>query len=203
MDDPGALGAETDQRLGDPLHPAAIEDADHLAADTRRIGERAEDVEDGADAELAARASDVPQRRLERGRVEKHEARRAEAGRERRDGKLEPDAERLEDVGPADRAGDRPVPVLGDGDAGAGDDEARGGRHVQGARAVAARAAGIHRLRGHVGKPDRVRPHGARRTDELVDRLALHAERDEERPDLRRGRVPAEDALHCRGHLGL
>ena len=48
-----------------------------------------------------------------------------------------------------------------------------------------------------------MRPHGARRTDELVDRLALHAERDEERPDLRRGRVPAEDALHCRGHLGL
>src|SRR5947199_204760 len=39
VDDPGALGAETDQRLGDPLHPAAIEDADHLAADTRRIGE--------------------------------------------------------------------------------------------------------------------------------------------------------------------
>jgi len=79
--------------------------------------------------------------------------------------------------------------VLGDGDAGA----------------ATTRAAAVDTFRVHAPSPPvpqvstvcaarretRPRaPHGARRTDELVDRLALHAERDEERPDLRRGRVP-------------
>src|SRR5207249_9044523 len=76
---PGALGPETDERLGDGLDPAAVEDADHLAAHASRVGERAEHVEERADTELAARADRVPHRGLERRRVEEDEAGRAEA----------------------------------------------------------------------------------------------------------------------------
>ena len=52
MHDPGALGAEQRQHLRDRLDPFLAEHADDLIFGAGRIGERPEQIEDGARAEL-------------------------------------------------------------------------------------------------------------------------------------------------------
>src|SRR5207247_3527429 len=119
------------------LEPAPVEHADHLAPYAGGVGERAEQVEERADAELAAWRGRVPQRRLQRRRVEEGEAHRAETRRERRGREREPDPERLEGVRATHPARHGAVAVLGDRDAGGRGDQAGGGRDIERAGAVA------------------------------------------------------------------
>jgi hypothetical protein len=56
---PGALGAQRPQGLGHRLDEAMGRDADHLALGAGRIGQRAQQVEDGAEAQLLADRRDV------------------------------------------------------------------------------------------------------------------------------------------------
>ena len=98
---------------------------------------------------------------------------------------VEPDAERLQHVG---RAGGRrrgPVAVLDDPVPGAGDDDGGHGGDVDGVTAVTAGAddvdAGARDL-----DPDRVLQHRVDQPGELVDRLALGAQGDQEAGQLGR-----------------
>ena len=52
VDDPDTLGPEIAQDLGHGHRPLGVEHADHLAGGPGRVGERPQQVEDGARAEL-------------------------------------------------------------------------------------------------------------------------------------------------------
>src|SRR5262249_7347985 len=70
--DPDGLGTEIFQHLGKRLDPLAREHADHLPLDAGGIGERTQQVEDGAGAEFDPRRADILHRRMVRRR--EHEA---------------------------------------------------------------------------------------------------------------------------------
>src|SRR5712692_1634019 len=141
MHHPDVLGAEILQHLRDRLDPLAREQADHLAFDAGRIRERTEQVEDGAGAELDAGRADVLHGRMMGGREHEPDARLADATPDAVGGNLDVDAERGQHVGGARARGERAVAVLGDRHPGAGHDEGRTGRDIEGARRIAACAA--------------------------------------------------------------
>src|SRR5215470_20079085 len=57
--DPGPLDSQQTEHAGDRLDPLLAEYADDLIFGARRIGERAEQIEDRADAKLASHFCDV------------------------------------------------------------------------------------------------------------------------------------------------
>ena len=85
---------------------------------------------------------------------------------------VDPRAERLEHVGGARQPGRRAVAVLGDGAAGAGGDQRRGGRDVERAP-PAARAGGVEQVLAADRDACGERPHRPRQPGQLVDGLAL------------------------------
>jgi len=70
----GAPDAERAERASHRLAPGAGEHADDLVADVRRVGQRAEQVEDRAGAELLARPRGVAGRSVEPGREREADA---------------------------------------------------------------------------------------------------------------------------------
>ena len=59
MDDPGPVGAQAFQDLGQRLQPFAVEDSEHLTLHPGRIGQRSDQIENRADPQLAPRCRDV------------------------------------------------------------------------------------------------------------------------------------------------
>ena len=110
--------------------------------------------------------------------------------------------ERLEQVGRAGEARRRAVAVLGDRAARAGGDQRGGGRDVERAP-PAARAGGVEQVLA-LGRHVRgQRPHRARQPGELVDRLALRPQRDQEAGDLGLRDLAVHDlGEHLRGLVG-
>ena len=66
VDDEHVLGAEPPGDLGHHRHERRVVDAEELPLRAGRVRERAEDVEDGADRDLAARTAGVAHRRVQR-----------------------------------------------------------------------------------------------------------------------------------------
>ena len=89
------------------------------------------------------------------------------------------DAERAQHVGGARSRRQRAVAVLGDRHAGAGDDEGRAGRDVEGARGI---AAGADHVDGVGRRVDRAAswPACGDRAGDFVHRLAAHAQRHQQ-----------------------
>ena len=112
--------------------------------------------------------------------------------------------ERLEHVGRARQAGRRAVAVLGDGAAGAGGDQRGRGRDVEGA-APAAGAGGVEQVVAlRPGRGVASARMALRQPGELLDRLALGPQRDQEGGDLDLGGVAGHDlGEHRRGLVGL
>ena len=110
------------------------------------------------------------------------------------------DAERGQRVGGAGLRRQRAVAVLGDGNAGAGDDEGRGGRDVVAAGGIAAGADDVDGV-GRRLDPGHLLAHGGDRAGDLVDGLAAHPQRRQERADLHRRRLARHD--DAEGLLGL
>src|SRR5271154_5058825 len=117
--------------------------ADDLRGGSGGVGERADEMKDGADAEGAADGHDGLHGRVERGCVEEGEAMFAEVGRAFGGRESYGNAERFEDVGGAALRGDAAVAVFGDGGSGGGGDEGSGGGDVEGAGEIGAGAAGV------------------------------------------------------------
>ena len=163
-------------RLGDAVHVPGVGDADELVARPGRVGQRADEVERRRHAELAAHRRDVLHGEVVARREHEADAAGGDAAAHLLRREVDGDAERLEDVGAAALARRRAVAVLGDGDAGAGGHERRRRRDVEGAGAVAAGAAGVEDDVGvHLDLLGEL-AHGASHADDLVGRLALHAE---------------------------
>ena len=163
----------------------------------RRIRQRPEQVEDRAHPQLG------PHRlRVLHGHVNRRRKQKGDADIPQRLGNLlrlllDLHAQRFHQVGAAAAAGDRPVAVLGHGDSASGDHKGGDGGDIEGAGPVPARAAGIEQHACDAqrrGGP----PHGPRKAHELVDALAFHAQRHEERSNLRLGCFAGKDHLHGR-----
>ena len=60
MDHPGLLGAEALKHPSQRFHEVAFEDAEQLALGAGRVGQGAQQVEEGAHAQLFARRARVP-----------------------------------------------------------------------------------------------------------------------------------------------
>ena len=122
-------------------------DAHDLGAGAGGIGERADDVEDGAHAEGAADRHDGLHGRVQGGGVQEGEAVAAQGGGPGGGGERDGDAEGFEDIGRAAQRGDGAVAVLGDCCPGGGGDQGGGGGDVEGSGVVSTGAAGVNEER--------------------------------------------------------
>ena len=192
MRHPAMLGAKAEQCFGDRNDPLRCEYADHLAVDAGRIGQRSQQVENGARAELHPRRPDMLHRRVVSGCEHEADACLGDAAADLLGRQVDLDAECHQHVGRARRRGQRAVAMLGDRHAGGGDDEGRGGRNVDAVRIV---AAGTDDVDGAGRRHDaqHLVAHGGDGAGNLVDRLAAHAQRHQEAADLPRRRVARHD----------
>ena len=194
------LGPEELGDIGDPGGRRRVAHAEELACRPGRVRQRTEQVERRADPDLAARRTGVLHRRVEPRREHEREPAPAEGLARRQRVVVDPDAERVEDVGRPRSRGDRAVAVLRHGDASGGDDERGRRRDVERAAAVAARADDIDRANGCIDPEDPL-AHCRGEPGQLLDRLAAHPEGDEERRQLGRRRLAIHHGAHRRAGL--
>ena len=195
MDDERALDAELDQRSRHRLSERRARHSEQVAAHARRIRERAEDVEHGADPDLAAHRSGVAHRGVVSRREHEPDPRLVHARGDACRAKVDLHAERLEHVGAAALTRRRAVPVLRHVTARARDDDRADGRDVDAVRPIAPRADDVDRA---VVNDDakRVRTERTREARDLVGRLAAHVQRREQRAELRWRRLAGHDRAH-------
>ena len=162
----------------------------------RRIGERAEEVEHRARAELDPRRADMPHRGMVGRREHEADARPRGCSRAIFSGaEVDLHAERREHVRRAGFRRERAVAVLGDRHARAGDDEGGAGRDVVGAGRVAAGADDVDRARRGLRPASSGRASSATAPAISSIDLAADAERHQEAADLARRRLARhEDA---------
>ena len=115
VDDQGPLAAKPQQRLAHQAKEAGVCDAEHLVTRARGVGKRAEDVEDGADADLATGGANMTHGGVVRRGEHEAEADALDAGCNLFRSKLEADAERFQHVRAAAAAGGGPLPCLATG----------------------------------------------------------------------------------------
>ncbi len=185
MDEPDALRAEIAQHLGHRPQPGRRKHADQLPFDAGRVGQRAEQVEDRARAELDARRRRHGALRhdgvcaiMKPMPASLMQARRRRAARPI----LTPSA--ASTSARARLGGGRAIAVLGDRHAAAGDDQRRQRRDIVGAGTVAAGADDVDRVRGrfdaqHLGA------HGGHGAGDFVDGFAADPKRHQEAAHLR------------------
>jgi hypothetical protein len=113
------------------------------------------------------------------------------------------DAERFENVGAAAAAKVRAIAVFGDLAARAGGDKSGDGRDVKRAHAVTAGAARVDDIRRADTHRRCCSTRGAHESRDFRQRLALHAQRDQQCPDLRRRGLARHQAIEHRGGLRL
>ena len=196
MDDEGAGRSQLGEHLGDRAHELRRVDADDLSAGARRVGERAEHVEDRARRELAPNGRGVAHRRMMSRREEEAEPELVDRARHSLGGQLEIEAQSLEDVGRAAGRGNGTVAVLRHTRSGRRRDERRRGRDVDRSGAVASGSCGIDQIVALRPHRQRVLAHRLGAAGDLVRGLALGAERDQKAGDLGRRRLAAHDRTH-------
>ena len=205
VDDEGALGAECQKRAADEKNAAGCEHSDDLDAGVRGIGERAAEVEDGAEAERAAQGAEGLHGRVIERRVEEDEAGFAQAfdGEFRRE--LDGNAEGFEDVGCAAAGGDGAIAVLGDLGAGGCGNQGRAGGDVEGERTAAAGADAVDEFGAlFVGERNghRLLAHDVDEAGEFRGLLAARGEHGEQGGGFDLGHLAGEDlAEHVGGLL--
>jgi hypothetical protein len=101
VDDKRALDAEALEDRGDDVEQVAAGDAEQAAARVRGVRHRAEEVEDGADADLSAGGADVLHRGVEGLREHEADACGVDAAGDLLRCEVDLRAERFEDVGTA------------------------------------------------------------------------------------------------------
>ena len=186
-------------------------DSHDLRRGSGGVGEWADEVEDGADAEGSADGHDGLHGGMEGWRVEEGEAMFAERGCTFFGGERDWDSEGFEDVGRTGLAGDGAVAVFGDADFGVGvcacgcGDESGGGGDVEGAGGVGSGAAGVDEGEAlGVGEGDGSGggAHGVDEAGDLVGGFAAGGEGGEEGGDVEVGGFAAEDGLEDFGGFG-
>jgi hypothetical protein len=211
VDDEGVAGVEEDHGFGGERDEMRGVDAHDLCGSSGGVGERADEMEDGANAKGAADGHDGLHCRMQAGGVEEGETVLAEGGCAVGGGEVDGEAEGFEDVGGAARGGDGAVAVLGDhqfspgGSSGGGGDEGGGGGDVEGAAGVGAGAAGVDE-EGALGEGEGDGggggAHGVDEAGDFRGGGAAGGERAEEGGELEFGGFAAEDGLEELGGVG-
>ncbi len=196
VDDEGPPCSELREHVGDRAHERLRVDADHLGARAGGVRERAEHVEHGTRGELAADGRRVAHRGMVRGGEHEAEAELVDRLRDPLRGLLEAEAELLEHVRRAGRRRDGAIAVLRDAGPGRRRHDRGRRRDVERAGAVAAGAGGVDQVVALRPHGQDVLPHRLGAAGDLVGRLALEAERDEEAADLGLRRLAAHDLAH-------
>ena len=183
VDDEGALRAEFGESGGHYIDYVGGIDADDLGVRSGGIGERAEEIESGAHADLFARGGGVASGGVSGGSEQKSEAQFANGVAAALERNVDADAEGFEHVGGAAARTGGAIAVLGDVRAGCrGDDGGRGG-NIESVAAIAAGAAGVDQMRGteaFIGENGGgVAAHDAREAGQLlrVDGAGVHSEK--------------------------
>ncbi len=196
-----ALHAQFAQSLGHEFGEARVVHADDLRGGSGGIGERAEQIKNGADAQLAARGNGVARGGVHCGGVEEADADLFDGFGDAFRREFDFYAEGFEHVGGAAARAGGAIAVFGDAHAGARDYECDGGRDVERAAGVAAGAAGVHDyfvgMFAAGGKNwSGVAAHGQGEADDFVNRFAFYAQSDQQRGDLLGAGVAGKDLLH-------
>ena len=100
---------------------------------------------------------------------------------------IDVDAERRKDIGGTGARGQRAITVLGDGDAGASDNQRCAGGNIERARRVAAGPNHVDGVRRRLDA-EHLAAHRGDSARNLVDGFAAHAQRHQQRAHLRRRR---------------
>lgn len=200
--DEGALDSELRESAREKFGVMRRRDADNLRGGSGGIGERTEKIENGANAESAARGNRMLHRRMNRGREKKTDADLFDGLANALGRLVDDDAELFEHVSGAGARARGAIAVFGDAHACSRDDESSGGGNVERVAAVAAGAARVDEHFVGVGVAvgenfHGVSAHGGGEADEFVDGFTLHAKSDEERRDERVVGVAGEDLLHA------
>jgi len=150
---------------------------------TRGVADRAHQIEDGANSQLPSERRKL----LERGMIRRREnvaaSRHLQASFQPIRIAIDLHAHRLEHVGGADRAADRPIAVLGDRHARRRGNQRSAGRDVEGTGAIATGAAGVEHVAVAKIEWTRAREHCTHRACQLVSLGALDFQRHQERAD--------------------
>ena len=179
----GPRAAEILEHMGDHGDKLPAINADQLMRRHRRVGQRPENIEDGAYADIAPRLHRIFHRLMKQRRKQKSDADFCDALLDPFLGRIHFDAQSAQHVGAARLTRNRPIAMLRDIDPGAGKHECRGRRDVESSLLIAARPAGIEDGFGSDIYPMSLFAHHPRRAGNLVDRFPLHAQgREEQRP---------------------
>lgn len=166
------------------------------------VGERAENVEEGAHPQFAADRCHILHRGMMAGR--KHEAQpdRVDAAGNLHGRELDLNAQRLENVGASRARRDTAVAVLGNFRTGGTHHEHRGRGNVEGMRAIASRTHHVHEVRATLHHHRRSKlAHDLCGCTDLADRFLFHPQSGEQRRSNRRGQVTTHDHAHQIEHF--
>src|SRR5690606_16813077 len=123
--------------VGNDVHQARLIDAEDVTVGSGRVNERADDgVEDGFDPQGLLGRQYLMHHRMEKRCVHKADADVANELFDAAGAKVDLNAQRLQHVGAARKAGDRAASVLGNGNAGSSRHDGNGRRNVKGAQAA-------------------------------------------------------------------
>ncbi|MNQ57525.1 hypothetical protein D3C85_716860 [compost metagenome] len=192
VDGPGAARAETAQDLGQRLQQDRIIDAHDLTVRMGWITKRSQKIENRAETNLGAHRPDVAHGSVIGGGEQEGDAGLIQGAGLLRDGGVQVDAERGQDVRRAGLGADGAVAVLGDLQASACQNEGGGRRDVIGVLAVAAGAAGVDHLVERMIQRQGGVAHGGGEGDDLVHCLAADAQGGDGGGDLGRGRLASQ-----------
>ena len=209
VDYKSAMRAQHAESFGYLFQQIESIDSDHLRGSSCRIGERAEQVKDGSQPQLAAGRLHIFHGGVHGGSEQKHNTDFFKTGAQNRGGQTDLHAQGLHDVRRTTPGAEAAVAVLGHPHAGAGNDECRRGGDVEGAAGVAAGAAGVNQRvpsrsadvqRGVLVKGQRLGrgTHGLGEADDLFHRLTLHVESDQQGRNLSVRGAAGEHLRHDR-----
>ena len=195
------LGTELAQHLGQQRQQLAIVHADELAPHPGRVGDRPENVEHRAHADLPARADGVFHGAVQLRGKQEGDADFIQATAHLLRLQVDGHAQRRQHIGAAAATGDRAVAMLGHRHPGPGDHKRRYRGNIETALAIAAGAAQVHGVAVACRHRCGLGAHAGGKPGDLIRGLALHAQSRQQRADLRRRRLAFHDGVH--GGAGL
>ena len=196
------LGAQTLQRTHLNTDQVGVEDPHQDIGRVGRVGQRTQDVEDGAHAQFFADGRNVHHRRVVVRRKHEADADLFNAARNRLRRQIELDAKRLNDIGAARAAADAAPAMLADLGARRRRHKHRTGRNIESVRPVTASAHNVHQMRlvgnVHLG---RKLAHHLRSSGDLANGFLLDAQAGDERSHQHRRHFAAHDEPHDVQHF--
>ena len=202
IDHDRVVGAQSLQGAHLDAYQVGMKNAHQNVGCARRIGQRAQDVEDGFDAQLAAHRAHIFHGRMVVGCEHKTHALFGDALGYLRGRQVDVQAQGFEHVGAAALAADAAPAVLADFGASSGRHKHGAGRDIEGVRTVAAGAHNVHQVRlvRHLNLGGKL-AHHLRSCRDLADGFLLDAQAGNECGHHHRRHLAGHDLAHQVQHF--